>query len=256
MPVTAQEAAQEVAQFQRNMNGSRHLPATLSRIRRLQQEETFPICNVGPWNYVRERGSLTVCIPAYDPAKDHKKLGYAMSAPQPEVRREAKILDENEFTYFEDDGHQVASDMIGVGFGLPKHNALTQYGVFIPAGSLPTQEEIAAARHELSLYIDRLINEARQAFDAGPKERAAVINDRHLWAARQRGLSEAWVSAQHTQESIRCDSCGRFGPADVARCQCGNILNFEIEKRNVLKKAQQERELEEIRTEVATRPKK
>lgn len=225
--LTAEEAGRIVAEDQRRLNNSRRLPVTLDRIRVLMQEEAFPICNVGPWPHAIRRGCIAVDIPAYDPRLDDK-LGYAESALQPSVCRMAKIIDENEFGWFEDDGHMVALDLIGVGFGLHKHNSLVQYGVFVPKGKRPTKEEVAAARLELSQYRDRLIQEARDAYDKGPAERAATIGERHLWAARSVGLNEKWVHGQHTQESVQCASCGRFNAAGVAKCQCGTILDFDL----------------------------
>ena len=238
------------------MNGGLMLPPTLARIRQLQEDEVFSICNVGPWDYRLERGALLVYVPAYDAAEDSAKLGYAASDPRPVIQREAKIINEDEYGYFEDDGHQVALDLIGVGFGLPGSNSLLQYGVFVPAGNLPTKDEIAEARKRLSGCIDNLIQDARDAYDKGPAERKAVINERHLWAARQRGITEPWVHYQHSQQSIRCESCGQFCPDDVARCRCGNIINFDIEKRNLIRRKQQERELGELELEIATAPPK
>lgn len=254
MPVvTAAEAAQEVQQWAQKMNGSRSLPPTLARIRKLQTEEVFSICNIGPWPHRLERGCLIVDVPAYDPALDHDTLGYAASIPMPDVRREAKIINEDEFGYFEDDGRMVARDMIGIGHSLPISQSLVQYGVFVPEGKHPSKEEIHAAHKQLNGTIDRLISEARQAYDKGPVEREKVINERHLWAARKRGINEAWVHHQHTQESIACEMCGQFNPAAVAKCKCGNIINFELYKRIV---AKQQEQMAELELETATKPAK
>ncbi len=244
--ITAQEAHQIIAEEQRQLNNGRSLPLTLDRIRLLMKEESFPICNVGPWSHRCERGCLSVVIPAYDPKNDPEKLGYAKSEPMPSIRREAKIVSETEFGWVEDDGHFVARDLIGIGFGLAPQNSLVQYGVFVPAGRDATLEEIAAAKLELSRYYDRLIEEARDAYDKGPEERKNVISDRHLLAARVRGLDEKWVHHQHTQESVKCEMCGKFNPAGVAKCQCGTILDFDLYQRL---QAKQDRMLEE-----ATRP--
>ena len=169
------------------------------------------------------------------------------------VVRNAKIVNEDEFGYFEDDGRQVALDLIGVGFGLPGRNALIQYGVFVPAGKEPTKEEIAEAKRQLGECIDRLIVEAREAYDKGPAERSAVISDRHLWAARQRGVNEAWVHHQHTQESSQCEMCGKFNPSGIAKCQCGNIIDIELYKRLM---ARQKEQIDELEMETATAPRK
>lgn len=249
--VTAQEMAALVAEDQRKLNNGRRLPVTLDRIRMLMQEESFPICNVGPWPYHCERGSLIVDIPAYDPKKDKAKAGCAMSAPQPSIRREAKIIDEHEFGWIEDDGHMVARELVGVGFGLHPMNSLVQYGVFVPDGALPTPEEIAAAKGQLLAYRNRLIEEARDAYDKGPEERKAVISDKHLWAAREAGIDEKWVHHQHTQESVRCDMCGKYNPSGVAKCQCGTILDFELYRKI---EARQQEQLLELQTRPVSPP--
>ena len=230
--ITAEEAGRIVADDQRRLNNSRRLPVTLDRIRVLMAEEAFPICNVGPWPHTISRACHQVFIPAYDSSKNSKGLGYAASALQPSVRREAKIIDENEFGWFEDDGHQVALDLIGVGHGLLPINSLIQWGVFVPAGKLPAREEIEHAKAALMDTRDRLIIEARAAYDGGPDERKALFSQgrasRHIWAAQSAGINEPWVHGQHTQESVKCRSCGRFNPADVAKCPCGNIIDFDL----------------------------
>lgn len=226
--ITAEEAGQIVMAEQRRLNNSRRLPVTLDRIRVLMQEEAFPICNVGPWLHQIRRACIAFDIPGYDPANDDQKLGYAQSPLQPSVARMARIIDEDEFGWFEDDGHVQALDLIGVGHGLHPHNSLVQYGVFVPKGKRPIAPEIAAAKGELMTYRDRLIQDAREAYDKGPAERAATIGERHLWAARSAGLNEKWVHNQHTQESVQCVSCGRFNAAGVAKCQCGIILDFDL----------------------------
>jgi hypothetical protein len=230
--LSAAEAAQIIGEEQRKLANSRRLPITLERIRILMRDEAFPVCNVGPWEHRVDRACFSLVIPGYDPATDDKKLGYAPSELIDSVRREAKIVDENEFSWFEDDGHVFARDCIGLGFGLLAHNCLVQYGVFVPNGKRPTPEEIAAAQEQLRLYRDRLIQDARVAYDKGPIERGAVIGDRHLWAARSAGINEAWVHHQHTQESKQCTSCGKFNPAGIAMCQCGQIIDFELYVKN------------------------
>jgi hypothetical protein len=228
MPITAQEAQALLTQEQRKLNQGRVLPPVLDRIRVLMRDETFPICNVGPWEYRAERGCLSVFIPAYDPAKDPAKLGYARSEPLAVIRREAKIINEDEFGFIEDDGHMVAQDLIGIGWGMHPQNSLVPFGVFVPAGKEPTPAEIAAAKDQLSLYYDRLIEEARDAYDKGPEARKNTITDRHLTAARIKGIDEAWTRHQHTEASVRCQMCGKFNPAGIAKCACGQILDFEL----------------------------
>lgn len=254
--ITADEAAQIIRQEQRQLNTA-VLPPTLKYITKQMKAETFSICNVGPWPYRLERGSLHIIVPGYDAAIDPDKKGYATSDPIPCIFPEAKLTGGGgesplEYSMIYDDGHMVALDLIGVGFGLAPQNSLIQYGVFVPEGKEPTKAEVEAAKRQLIGYQDRLIAEARQAFDKSREELGRLMeadkDGRHLWAARQRGVDEAWVHHQHTQESVRCDMCGRYNPSGIAKCQCGRILNFDLF-------AKIEREQAEM-MELATAPKK
>lgn len=249
--VAAAVAEAQLTTWKRQNDPGRKLPPTLKRLRILMETETFSICNVGPWAHQLERGALICFVPPYDPKYDSEKLGYAKSAPMPVIRREAKILDESEFTFYEDDGRMVANDLIGVGPNMAKANSFVKFGVFVPAGAEPTAEEVAAARKQLSDYTDELIAEARNAFDSGnPVLRQQTIGERHLWAAQRRGIDERWVHHDHAEESIRCEMCGKFNPAGIAKCACGTIINVELYKKL---QAQQDRILEDL---TAPHPKK
>jgi len=242
--VAAAVAEASLTNWKRRNDPGRKLPPTLARLRVLMETETFSICNVGPWAHQLERGALTCFVPPYDAKDDREKLGYAKSAPMPVIRREAKILDESEFTFYEDDGRMVANDLIGVGPNMAKANSFLKFGVFVPAGAEPTAEEIAAARKALADYTDELIAEARNAFDSGnPVLRQQTIGPRHLWAAQRRGIDERWVHHDHAEESIRCEMCGKFNPAGIAKCACGTIINVELYKKL---QSQQERILEDL----------
>jgi hypothetical protein len=59
--ISAQEAAQIIREEQRQLNAV--LPHDPRRIRDLMKDETFPICNVGPWPYRLERAALHISIP-------------------------------------------------------------------------------------------------------------------------------------------------------------------------------------------------
>lgn len=258
MAVTAEEAAvairQEKQAGSRRLGFNMHLPPTLARVRRLQAEEVVFICNVGPWARLIESATLkSFLVGAYDPAKDPRKLGYVKSNPIPGIFRHAYIASEDSFGYFEDDGKQIAQEAIGIGFGLHPMNSIVREGFFVPENDDPTPDEVMKARGALSNYIDELIGEARDAYDKGPEERKAVIGDRHLLAARTRGIDEKWVHHQHTQESIRCSMCGKYNPAGVAKCQCGSILDVEL-YRKLMKQQKDMMELAEL--DEATKPNK
>src|SRR6478736_4700856 len=131
--ISAAEADQIVRadlENQRRM-GQANLPVTPQLMNDLTGKGVFRVCNVGPWPYHVERGSIYLDIPAYAPKSDEDEVGCAMSVAMPAVRQEAKIIGGGgevplEYGYIFDDGRQVALEMIGVGFGLPKHSSLAQ----------------------------------------------------------------------------------------------------------------------------------
>ena len=191
------------------------------------------MCNVGPWSYQIERPSVSLAVPAYDAEKDQKKLGYAKSAPFPRIHRFAKIVNEDEMGWCEDDGLWVLRDCIGMGFGSPHSQSIARFGVFVAEHGEATREELAAASAMFDEYLDMLIAEARDAWEAGPKERATVITrfSRHIDAGRIKGIDEPWMTHQISQTSVRCEMCGQRNPAGVAKCQCGTILDFDLYKK-------------------------
>jgi hypothetical protein len=228
--VTAEEAAQIINSDRKIGRQGRLLPPTLSIISRFMQDNVLHVCNVGPWAHALERPSLSVYVPGYNPEKDKEKAGYSKSAPFPVIHRFASIQDEDQMKWNEDEGRTVLLDLIGIGWGLPRNQALTRYGVFVPEGKFPVAHEIATANAALDQYADFLIDEARTAFDQGIKEWNHVKNPdgRHLWAARKKGINEKWVTNTHTAEAVRCKKCGRANSSEIAVCPCGMIINEQL----------------------------
>lgn len=248
MPIDFDEATRIINAEQRKLN-TRHMPPTILRIMELMKKETLHICNVGPWAHQLERPSISVFVPPYFREQDKAGMGYVNSTPFPIIHRFARIMDEHEMTWGEDDGRFVLRDLIGVGYGMAANASLLRYGVFVPGDKEPTPTEIVAANAKLQTYLDELIAEARDAYDAGPAERKAVItkDSHHMTAARIRGIDEKWVHHNHTQESVQCKMCGKFNPAGVAKCQCGSIIDVDLYRKLM---AEQEKMMEEV-----TRPK-
>ena len=227
--ISAAEAQQIIAQEQRQLNQTFKLPKTLDRIRVMMEKEVTFIANVGPWPRMLETGSLkNYFIQAYDPKKDPEKKGYVKGPNIPLIVRQAYVANADNMGYFEDDGMQVAQEGIGIGFGLHPMNSITREGFFVPAGPEPAAEEVERARRALNAYLDELIAEARDAYDKGPEERKAVIQDRHLYAGRAKGIDEPWLHHKHTQESVKCEMCGKYNPAGIAKCACGTIIDFDL----------------------------
>lgn len=212
-----------------------YLPPTLSVIKALQATDPLFVCNVGPWSYQIERPSVSLAVPACPEGKK-----YAKSAPFPRIHRFAKIISEDEMGWCEDDGLWVLRDCIGMGHGSPHSQSIARFGVFVTEEGEPTAKELAGAMALYNEYLDMLIAEARDAYEAGPKERATVITrfSRHLDAARIKGIDEPWVNHQVSETAVRCEMCGTRNPAGVAKCSgpnCEMILDMDLYKRIMAK---------------------
>ncbi|MDE2099612.1 MAG: hypothetical protein KGL39_20335 [Patescibacteria group bacterium] len=252
MPVLSAAEADQIIKAEQRVRNSVILPPTLKRIIDMQQSTTFRVCNVGPWPYQLERGSLSIFLPGFD-AKKHPK-GYAESQSIPCIMREARLVggggtEPQEYSFIEDDGRAVAMDLIGVGPGIHPRNDKRQYGVFVPEGEEPTKLEIAGAKQRLVQYQNALIAEAREAFDKGREHigalLAADVEGRYTWAANERGVDEPWVHHRHTQESVKCQNCGKYNSEGIAQCQCGHVINETLYIENQTRKARLDRQIQE-----------
>jgi hypothetical protein len=260
--MNAAEAAAGVAKLT-GVGRGRRMPATPESTARAIREETVHIFNVGPWEFRESMGSLGwYFIPAcavgavmewvrrdkpqyvngvfmpdiFEPGKKRVKdphTEYAAMKPLPGVTRELVPTEIDQMEWREEPRRlHFAEQLLGIGIGHSRQNSKTLMGCFIAEGKVPTEKELAKARHTMETeYMPALIREADQAAAAGPAEEAKIIRvGKHHVAAYWLGLHDRpWVRGFENKARTACKGCGTMVNDGVALCpQCPNIVHPEI----------------------------
>jgi hypothetical protein len=200
------------------------------------------IYNVGPWQHSVSMGSLgTFIIPACPDGEEvSPPLRFRGEDGIPSIVPET-VVDSVEgyaVTYkweFATEGARLAKNIIGLtGFAHASAD-LTQFGVFLSAGAVPTAEEIAAANENLETLLDKRVREADQKFEVnGGMEQGENgvsypgITQDHVFACKRLGLDRPW--ARKNSKQVPCEACGQPVSPVAVRCHhtgCGAILNEE-----------------------------
>ena len=101
---------------------------------------------------------------------------------------------------------------------------LADHGVFICAGDLPGDDELARARARRDSWYKQLVAEADEMWARGHSYRE--ISDMHRRAVMALGLEREW--AYVPQRQIDCPACGEKLKPGVAVCKhCGAVLDAE-----------------------------
>lgn len=205
----------------------------------MEQNKTF-IFNVGPWQWSRPQGSLGVFfIPACTEGEEVSGCLHYQGRPGlPSIIPESIVdaVDGRSVSYKWDlttEGAKLALDLIGKGAFRDSSDDLTQYGVFIAAGPVPTETEIEAAQAKLDEYYGKLVRYADQANEVNGgmetgengKSFSGITLD-HVKAARALGLDRPW--ARKNAKMVPCEACGQPVAPTAVRCHhdgCGAILD-------------------------------
>jgi len=153
--VAPRSAAGMVSDRQKSLN-TRYVPPVMESVQKLSQETQVYIFNVGPWEHKQQIPGHRYTIPAC-------KEGKAYSEPIiiPGIFSTLYPQDEKTMKRIDEDGYQVALDIIGIGPGLAPNNALTRYGVAVSRQWPPTKEEVSKAWEALRVgELNTLIAEA------------------------------------------------------------------------------------------------
>jgi len=98
------------------------------------------------------------------------------------------------------------------------------HGVFVAAGPVPTEAELAGARHKLEDFQRRLVAAADLEWER--TKNPMFISDLERRAARQLGLEKPWLYDPKPLED--CPACAEKIKPGVAVCRsCGAILDRE-----------------------------
>jgi len=108
---------------------------------------------------------------------------------------------------------------------------LQDHGIFICAGSRPTEEELESAVRRRDSFYHRLISEGDTMWARGHSFRE--ISDLHRRAAISMGVEREW--AYVPARMVDCPACGERVKPGVAVCKhCGAILDSEKAARHGL----------------------
>lgn len=119
------------------------------------------------------------------------------------------------------DGAMVAREWVTPN-GERGNTDLRNWGVFATKNNPPTEAELAAAHTLLRVTLDNLIRQADQLY-ADPAKRTQITQVYHT-ALIARKADRPWHS--ESKEMARCEGCGRAVEANIAKCECGAILNW------------------------------
>ncbi|MHB8539423.1 MAG: transposase family protein [Candidatus Acidiferrales bacterium] len=101
---------------------------------------------------------------------------------------------------------------------------LGDHGVFVCAGTQPSDEELAQAGTRRDAWYKQLVADADEMWARGHSYRE--ISDMHRRAASAMGLEREW--AYVPKPSVDCPMCGDKVKAGVAMCKhCGAILDAD-----------------------------
>ena len=221
--------ASQQAMTQTRRDNQRHLPPPrLRQIQDLSERTRVYLYNVGPWAHQRLMGSLgTYHIPACPE-------GGEFSAPVmiEGIVSEMYPMLEGRMDYLPDeDGWNIAMQVLGVGPHLPPRNSFVPYGVFASRSNPPAKEEMKEARRNLWEKYRELVAEADIAYSQGPKAAEETIRpDTHFVAARALRKTEAecpWMkNSAAPAERAECPSCTAVYKVGAMKCrECGYVLD-------------------------------
>lgn len=96
------------------------------------------------------------------------------------------------------------------------------FGVFVAAGEVPTEEELAQARQRLAVFYRRLVAAADREWERSHSY--LFIDDVERRAAQYLGLEKEWF--YQARETAECPGCGEKVKPGVAVCKtCRAILD-------------------------------
>lgn len=244
--ISAQEAQRRINQELGDKVGKRRVPPVLPSVKRLMENETVHVFNVGPWPHPVFMGSLgRYFIPACEEGQPKEwerneanqwvpsdfitdpRNEFAAMKPLPGIVQEPVPTDEKQNHWSQDEGRYVAEQIVGIGIQRPKAWSLERVGVFIADKKVPSKKELADAREELRKYMMSMIQEARTAYGVGPKELESVRRaELHDVCARWMNLNdEPWMVHTNPEARQKCPVCSTLTDGGTILCRCGYIFD-------------------------------
>lgn len=177
--------------------------------------EQAVICNISDQNWLLHRTHGTFAIAACEHGED-----FALTAVT--GRRGTIDLGDKRTLDFPITAREIAEDLtreINSDGG-----EASNFGVFVCAGSVPTDEELLEAHDKLESFYRRLVAAADQQWER--THNVVLISDLDRRAARALKLEKEWC--YEPQQRVECPACGEKLKPGVAVCRvCHAVLNKE-----------------------------
>jgi hypothetical protein len=193
------------------------IPVMTRAMKRAAEENPIFIFNVGPMRWTCSGNRIIQACP--EGAK------YSPALVIPAIVSETVVVDTRKMARHDEDGMDVARDVVGLGPFKSKGDDLTQYGVFIAAGEEPTKAELLEAHAKLNAHYARLVQTGDNYHAQGGKA-VDDIQALHRDAVKRLGLSRPWAAAN--QAMVPCAGCQQPVLPGTVRCPhagCGAVLD-------------------------------
>jgi hypothetical protein len=187
------------------------------------------IFNVSNKTFHRSMGGFgPFVIPACE-----KGQPYSRPLQIPFIMSEGIPVDMEHIEFRETSGRAFAQDVVGFGKFRHPTEDLREQGVFIAAGSVPTESELSAARAKYRERLMELVTAADSHYGGGPGEWKNIGAEHReaLDALLNAGMEfEERLWHKQLKASSKCPACQESIPVGSVRCNrpgCGAIIDWE-----------------------------
>lgn len=217
MTVTAETARKQLD----GMNSVNVAPIP-RRLKKFSEEKPIRIFNVSPHRWVQSLGSLGhYTVHACEPGQRYSKPCEVPAMVFEGIRTDMRNIEQRPW-----DGEEVALDIVGQGRYKSKDQDLTQWGVFIAAGEVPTEAELLAAEAKLTAKEMEQIRQADEFYAQGPNFLINITAAMRMAAAKH-NLNKPWATIEKPMGI--CPACGDpVNPNAIVHAGkngCGAVLN-------------------------------
>lgn len=176
-------------------------PRTLQELSATDYQEFIPnvphnICSVYLKDVYVANHNGSYCIPAPKPGE---RYGSVPVHPGLEKRQ---LGDGKYLSYLTIPAKKVAEDFIGIPQG---ETQFVDRGIFVPAGDVPTEEELAAAEEKLRAWAERQVGKADVTWAQTGK--ITDIADDAKFAAKLLKLTRDWADSWKSKDMAVCPAC-------------------------------------------------
>lgn len=188
------------------------------------------IFNVGPWSHTVPLGSVGV---AFIPECPEDKPYVEMLMQLHELETELYPLQrEKEYKELREEGRKVAVEILGEGRNQDRKQSRRRMGVFIAAGEIPTEKEVADAKKELIPHCKQMCAFMDKLWDRDRKLAYDVFKPETFGKAARvlelTGKEKPWLTQGDPVDAFKCPACRVVVERDAPICyNCKGPVNEE-----------------------------